>query len=337
NFMTNTKHDNRLQTSFCITINFEKDSPNGSRVFRAMCELIEAFQRFDNNLLQSLETTVKPVILLENVEAGSIKTWMKQAITGVLQGADDDSLKKGEWKAVLGNYLMQAKYLALHFLENKTEITSTKEIEVLEGELVEAAERTEINKLPFYQPINKKQLVEDLANITNTTKYLTSGDNVTYDSPYGAVQVNTTFHMSPEQIEALITDTAITSTSPMMIKIKRPDFLGNSQWEFRYDGRTIAAKISDSVWLAEYQKGNIVLRPQDALVVVMETTVRFDHDREVIGTDYKILQVLQVLPKTEQTQLNFLESGNPANLQESLLKPALSTESPLISLKPKTE
>ncbi|MFY9223255.1 MAG: hypothetical protein WAQ98_11320 [Blastocatellia bacterium] len=321
--MTNAKHDERLKTSFSVTIDFEKDSPNGSRVFRAMSEMIDAFQQFDAHLLASVESTVQPVILLENVESGSIKVWLKQAVKTLLEKTDDDSLKKGEWKSVFGNYLMSAKYFILKKLENKTELTS-RDIEVLEAELVESAEKTEVNKTPFYQPINKKQLIEDIANITNTTRFLTNGDKVTYDSPYGAVDVNITFHISPEQIEALIVEKTLTSQAPMVVKVKRPDFLGTAQWEFRYDGRIIVAKILDDKWLKEYQEGNITLRPQEALLVTMETTVKFDHEHEVIGTEYKILEVKEILPKSEQHQLKLLESGKPNTSKDVLgeqLKP----------------
>ncbi len=65
---------------------------------------------------------------------------------------------------------------------------------------------------------------------------------------------NLSLHIAPETIEDLITSESIQSLSEMILKVKKPDFLGTSQWEFRHDNRTIIAKILDDDWLKRFQR-----------------------------------------------------------------------------------
>lgn len=311
-------HYEERPAEFCIIIDFEKGSPNPSRVFRTLSDLIEAFQKFDNHLLGNLRSVVRPRLVLEHVSSGSVKVWLKQFIEAV----DDESLKKGDWKGVIGHYLVKGKYVLLNHLENKTEI-SPKELEVLEAELVEAADDViKSERFQLSETITREQLLKDITNITKSTKYLRSGDHIHYDSYLGNVGVNTAFQMSEEQMrELLAPKQGLSSISEMIIKVKRPDFLGETKWEFRYDKKIIVVNIVDNQWLETYYEGEVVLRPQDALHVLMETTVSYDSNHEVISTDYKALKIVKILPRQKSTPLNLLQPGRPNINTQGLNEP----------------
>ena len=66
-----------LTADFCITIDFKKESEAPSRIFRSLSHLIDSFHSFDLDLLQSIDAKIEPIILLEDIETGSIKTWLK--------------------------------------------------------------------------------------------------------------------------------------------------------------------------------------------------------------------------------------------------------------------
>lgn len=59
-----------------------------------MSELINAFQKFDSDLICGINTQLKPTILLENVETGSLKTWLSTQIKEI----PDEVLKEDKWK-----------------------------------------------------------------------------------------------------------------------------------------------------------------------------------------------------------------------------------------------
>jgi hypothetical protein len=78
------------EAEFCLEIRFPPNSERPERVFRAMTDLIEACHALDNTLADSIGAEIQPVLLLERVTAGSLRTWLR---TG-LESIDDEALKK---------------------------------------------------------------------------------------------------------------------------------------------------------------------------------------------------------------------------------------------------
>jgi hypothetical protein len=159
----------------------------------------------------------------------------------------------------------------------------------IERELLDLARQTDVIHVPAYQPIPPQKLLEDLNNVTSALSYLTEGDRALYygAQPDDTVIINADFHVAPETIEALLTREALTSTSKMILKVKRPDYLGQSQWDFRHDKRAVTAKITDTVWLKRFQSRQEDVRPGDSLRVEMTTEVKYGYGNEVVGTSWQ--------------------------------------------------
>src|SRR3989442_1120166 len=103
------------QADFCLKIDYVRGSRNPARVFQAMSRLIEACDSIDHSLIKSIDAKIEPVLLLEDVETSSIKAWLRQ----VVESAEDDALKSGEWKKIVGTYLVKGKYYLIDFLRDK--------------------------------------------------------------------------------------------------------------------------------------------------------------------------------------------------------------------------
>ena len=65
-----------LPGDFCLEIDFERGSGDPKRVFRAMGELIEAYQELDVHLAHSIDVRLEPALVLQEVEAGSLRSWL---------------------------------------------------------------------------------------------------------------------------------------------------------------------------------------------------------------------------------------------------------------------
>ena len=126
---------NQIKADFRIKIDFDKSTPQPSRVFRAMSDLIDSFECFDKDLIRSIDTKIDTVLLLEDIETGSLVAWL----VSKLESTDDEVLKSGDWKKVLGAFLLKSKYITVDFLKDKTKITSKEEIENLQRNLLKAA------------------------------------------------------------------------------------------------------------------------------------------------------------------------------------------------------
>lgn len=96
-------------------------------------------------------------------------------------------------------------------------------------------------------------------------------------------------------IEDLLTAETLSSVSEMFLKIKKPDYLGDSKWEFRHGKSPINASIIDNSWLLRFRNREFALMPGDSLKAKVKTEVKYDYDREVSSVNYFITEVLEVV------------------------------------------
>lgn len=297
----------RTDSDFCIEIDYQKGSGSPSRVFRAMSDLIDALQETDQALIRSIDGRLESVMLLEDVETGSVRSWIRQAVNSV----DDAALESGDYKKVVGKYLVKSKYVIIRFLDKRIDLANAKDLKELESELSELAEETQVRRLSAYQPVPREKLVGSIEKINNALAPLNDDDRATFITGDEKVEFNLTLHIAPETVEELITAEIIDSVSTMIVKVKKPDFLGASQWEFHWDNRTIPATILDLDWLADYQNGRVMLSPGDAIRAEVLTRVQYGFARDVVGTRYGIVKVLEVIPKDASYQAPLFAKDAP--------------------------
>lgn len=89
----------------------------------------------------------------------------------------------------------------------------------------------------------------------------------------------------------------------MILMVRKPDFLGETKWDFRYQKRNLSASIEDQGWLEKFQKGKIDIRPGDALHVIMHESVSYSSEGEVIEESKEIIKVKEVIRQQIQLSL----------------------------------
>lgn len=292
---------------FGIEIKFDKNKESPAKAFRTLSEILESLHSVDIDLIGSIDSKIKPVTLLEDLETGSIRGWFKN----VLEKIPDEGLKDLNWQKAVGHYLVTAKYLLIDFMAGKTTISSRKEIKQLEGKLFELAKQTNVKQIPAYSPISTAKLVGSISKINASLQYAKKENQITYIAgSKERTDFNLEFNFSPESIEGLLTKETIRSESEMILKVKKPDYLGDSQWELRHEKTPMLVKIADIEWLKKFQDREINVRPGDSLRSKVKTTVNYDHNNEVIGTHYEIIQVIKIIQVDSNNQLEFFSPGN---------------------------
>jgi hypothetical protein len=88
--------------------------------------------------------------------------------------------------------------------------------------------------------------------------------------------------------------------------IKKPDYLGQSMWDFQYGGHTIQGKIQDVNWLIRFQNREINILPGDSIKAIVQIEVLFGDNSQIVAEHYTILNILEVLnrPQYKQERLN---------------------------------
>ncbi len=303
-----------VKADYCLEVNYRKESEKPSRVFKAVSDLIEAFQEIDNDLVKTIDVNIETVILLEDVQAGSIRVWLRNSLKLI----PDDAAYNLDWKPIVGQYLVRAKKFMVNFLEKKTTISNAQEIVPLQNDIYSLAETTKVRWLPVYNKIQPKQLLDGLQRISAGLANLTEGDSASYiipDEP--RAEFNLTFSIAPESIEELLAKDTLSSENEMILKIKKPDYLGESMWDFRHGKGTISASVVDAEWLEKFQSRKVTVQPQDSIRAIVKIINKYDEDGELIATHYDILKVLEVIQALNHEQPSMLSDKDSGDGKEN--------------------
>lgn len=296
------------RSDFGIKIDYQRGTENPERVFRAMTDLLESMKMIDQQLVKSIDSRIEPVMMLEDVETGSIIVWLRN----LLEAAADDALKNLDWKPQVGKYLVKAKYALLNFMDKRIEISDKEELFALQKEIHDLAEETDVRQFPAYAPVTMPDLIGSVDSISSSLKHLKEQDKVYLLSAgdgQGEQQEQQPFNLSfdivPEDVESLVTKEEIINEITQTLQVKKPDYLGESMWEFRHT-KNFSAKILDEEWLKKFQNRKVDIRPGDSIKAKLKVKVKYGFDNKVISETYDIIEVLAVLPKPgiDQTSLD---------------------------------
>jgi len=192
---------------FAFEIDFEKGAGNPRRVFDAASLLIDAFEILDTALASTFDSELKPLLVVEDVEAGSIKVWLRNILTRT----DDSALKTLDWRPLIGRYLVRAKYLTLEYLD-RADDGQPPSIEDLRQGLRQLAEETDVRQLPDYPPVHEARLVTALDRIQSAKRTLDKKDRLTIEADGNVYEVDLTQTWQPSEVIAVSASAETKST-----------------------------------------------------------------------------------------------------------------------------
>ena len=284
---------------YLIEVHFKKRTARPERIFQTMSGLISSFQQIDVDLARSVSVQIDPIVILEDIEIGSLRA----KLGTLLKSVDDEALKSMNWKSIVGNYLVQGKRRIVEFLDDKDRVESGEQVKRLGEDLKSLAESTELLRIPIYRPVPQGRILSNLKKMGDVVAELEARDRAVFGAGGQSREINPAFRVLEEAVESILTKEVITSEIEMILKIKKPDYLGNSMWDFRHGDYVIHAKILDTEWLHSFQNRHIVLRPGDSMRARVRTEVRYDDHGEVVSTRHSVLDVAEIVTITEPGQL----------------------------------
>ncbi len=304
NITLTTRRPEPPKADFAFCIDFKRGETPASRVFSATHAFIRACEQLDHDLVNSIDSSIQTVMVLEDIEAGSLKTYLRSE----LEAVDDQALKDLAWKKLVGTYLVRAKYAILRWMDEGEK--GSKDLVSLGRDIQDIAAETDSRHLPDYIPPRPTTLVKAIQDFQEAKDHLHEGDRAYIltddDQRY---DMNLSMRWDAEDIEALVTSE--TRTAPpitMTFIVKKPDYLGESQWELRHGTRSILAKIEDREWLNAFQNRRVNIRPGDALKCQVRMEMSYGIDNELISEHFYIEKVDDVLE--DQYQRSLFEDGD---------------------------
>lgn len=287
---------------FELVVEFKRDSGDPSRVFKTMTGLIESFQSLDQHLSYSIGPSVKTTLILQDIQADSLKAKLKN----IIEDLPDEALKQGEIKPILGHFLVKAKHRVVDWCSDRKKITEKDDIKLLRSDLKQLAQETDIKQIPAYTEPDTGSLLIDINSIRNALQNLEADDYARYESEEGISNFNKQMEISEAIIKEIMTRETLISENEKILKVKKPDYLGFSMWSFKYQGKSIDVKILDQDWLKAFQLKEVSVMPGDSIRSIVKEEVSYGFNNEVIHTYYEILKVIEILPAPIQTQIKLL-------------------------------
>jgi hypothetical protein len=283
---------------FAFYIDYKRGVGSASRVFAATHDFIKACERIDKDLLEAIDSNIETVMVLEDIEAASLKTFLKNALTSV----DDGALKSLNWKQQVGAYLVRAKYVILRWVD-KEEIP--RDLAQLGTEIRQIASETDVKHLPDYRAPSPASLVNAIKDFQGIKDHFVEGDRVEIITQRETHVLNLSVRWDIASLQALtVKETIVSPPTVMILAVKKPDYLGDSKWELRHGKRSIPVKIEHADWLAQFQSRRIDVRPGDSLKCEVQIERSYGHDHELVNEQFTITRVLDVLVNTyPQTSL----------------------------------
>lgn len=276
---------------FCVHVKFKKGVSRPERVFRSAAAFVESLQRLDALMAGSIDSEIKPVLLLEEVEAGSVKIWLKQ----FLEAIDDDALKSFDWKPMVGKYLVQAKHKVIKHIDEAEGLGEKEGLTELSLDLHALAKETDARRMPTYSPVSPSDLAHAMQGISESLAELDETDSISIESDEGTASITPPISITKEDIANVLTGTSITNEAERILMVRRPDFLGDSMWEFRHQKKSFSSRILDEDWLADFRAGNQVITPGNALRAKVLETITYGTDGEVLEESSVIVKVLGII------------------------------------------
>jgi len=280
------------QSDIEIYIDFQEDSGSSARVFEIAADLIRALEELDNVLISSVDSEIKTSLILEDIQKSSLKIFLKN----VLKQLDDQALKDLDWKPLVGQYLVKAKYIALQWLDRDIGPDEPAGIEDLTQRFRTLAAHTDVLHLPYYPQPNAARLAQPLDRIQRVKQKFREGESltITLDKTDYKVDLNRIW-LPSEHMSDVKAEQELSNTVDMVLVIRKPDLLGKSQWQFRHGKKPFNAPIEDENWLEEFHAGKHPLSPGDALRVRVKFDYKYDKNGDLTESIETILKVQSVI------------------------------------------
>ncbi|MYF41186.1 MAG: hypothetical protein F4221_10145 [Rhodothermaceae bacterium] len=278
---------------FGFAIDYKKGEGPAKRVFGAMHRFIEACEACTQSLVDSIGVSIDPVIVLEDLEAGSIRSWFRTIWN---EDGLHEATKSGDFKQAVGTVIASV----VDKMVNKTnDPDSPPKLHDIQSDICKLVENVDVKGLAVRKKIPGEDIIEVVKKFESIKELLLPEDRAEFLlSEEIRTEFVQSFKVNIGKLEKEATkEEVINRNQVMILVVKKPDYLGASQWDFKYSGRSITAAIEDKNWVADFQTRKIDVRPGDALKCGVRIETAYGYSNNVISQKHYVEKVEEVIEK----------------------------------------
>ncbi len=273
-----------------LIIDYEAGKSEALIVLQSTMRMIQGLDELDHVLLSSINTSLEPVSILNDVQHSSLKVLLKRALRAV----PDESLANLEWRTWVGALLVKGKHKLLEKLDAPASDIKDA-LNELKTDYLAAP-----NTTAGYEPPKLEDALSALNKIKSARATLPNS-KVEFQTDLGNIDIP--YVDAEYTVESITSETSYKSFGRGLFKVKSPDMLGNAQWKVKYSGKPIEVKITHEAWLDEYHSRRINISPHDSLDADFEQEVIYDDNQVEVSNNITLTYIHRVVLPPENANL----------------------------------
>jgi hypothetical protein len=276
----------KIERIYDVKLNYERGKSDPVIVFSAYAGIVQSFSQIDNLLGKSLDSATICKLTLEDVSPGSIiskiKAWLECEENNLTADAAPE-------KEDLQDYVDESAKIFINTL-NKETVESKDQIKALQTNLDNIAKNNRISNIITYTVPPLKSILNVANDFSKSIMKLSDAESVSYQCKNNVIPIKKNASVAFDKIQEEFVEKTLVTEGEMLLKIKKPDLLGNSLWVFKHD-KPIQAHIEDSEWLKEFLDAEIPLFSGDSLLAHVKTIQKYDIEGNLLKQEYFITKI----------------------------------------------
>jgi hypothetical protein len=274
-----------------IKLDFIPGNNNPENLFIAFVNAIKYFKKIDKMLARTIANDYDISSSLIEVKSGSLRGFFRAKVEikeTDLHVQDQDDDLENKIKKYLHNGRKTITQGLFDFEDNDKSINQIIE------EVKKVADDTGISKEPFFAPPSKNGIIPIINAAQDTGETLDDKTSLFYSAENeSAIELPRKIKMD----ETLLGESRKTlpNIQRLILKIKKPDYLGDSKWEMKHGNNKLICKIEDDIWVEKFKSKKVFAFPGDSLDCNVRILNEYDSKLNLIKSEYFILEVLDVI------------------------------------------
>lgn len=275
-----------------LVIDYQPGKALALDVLQAAMGMIHALDQLDAVLLSSVDTSLEPVSVLNDIQHSSLKMLLARA----LRNTPDELIGNLDWKKWAGSLLVKGKYKLLQKIEaDAPEIQQTLiELEPL---------YRDAPAMIGYHPPSVTDVMDALDGVSKARAAL-PGQLVKIETEMGDVVIPEVVTAGPTPGDADPVE-FLTNRGIEFFKVKSPDMLGSSQWSVVRNSRAVKVDMLHQTWLDAYHRREYSVLPGDSLKCQYEERIGYNALGNEVSRSLAVIEVLAIISPPVQTPLPY--------------------------------
>ncbi|MEI6887134.1 MAG: hypothetical protein WCK31_02755, partial [bacterium] len=132
---------------------------------------------------------------------------------------------------------------------------------------------------------------------------LKTEDKAYFEYDGNRIEVKQREYLSESNLVGIVTRESLSSSSVMFLRVRKPDYLGDTMWIFKHGKTEVKAIITDKDFLNDFHDRKIKVQPGDSIKCEVKVVSKYDFNSDLLSAEYEVTKVLEVIPPENSTQM----------------------------------